>query len=50
ISNFRYQAIIISPEQMMKPSGDFKYLLKDQLFVLHIISIMIDEAHCLPQD
>ncbi|KAF8836717.1 hypothetical protein BDN67DRAFT_992040 [Paxillus ammoniavirescens] len=49
ISNFRYRGIIISPEQIMKPGGDFQCLLKDQLFVSHIISIVIDEAHCLTE-
>ncbi|KIK80141.1 hypothetical protein PAXRUDRAFT_159465, partial [Paxillus rubicundulus Ve08.2h10] len=49
ISNFRYRAIIISPEQMMKPGGDFERLLKDQLFISHLISIVIDEAHCLTE-
>ncbi|KIK80183.1 hypothetical protein PAXRUDRAFT_159347, partial [Paxillus rubicundulus Ve08.2h10] len=42
-------AIIISPEQMMKPGGDFEHLLKDQLFISHLISIVIDEAHCLTE-
>ncbi|KIK91053.1 hypothetical protein PAXRUDRAFT_150406, partial [Paxillus rubicundulus Ve08.2h10] len=41
--------IIISPKWMMKPGGDFECLLKDQLFVSHIISIVIDEAHCLTE-
>jgi len=31
----------------MKPSGEFKKILKDMHFASRIISIVIDEAHCL---
>ncbi|KIK18682.1 hypothetical protein PISMIDRAFT_108930, partial [Pisolithus microcarpus 441] len=47
ISTFQYRVIIISPEQLMKPDGGFETLLKNPLFVTWIISIVIDEAHCL---
>ncbi|KAI5992437.1 P-loop containing nucleoside triphosphate hydrolase protein [Pisolithus albus] len=47
ISTFKYQVIVISPEQVMKPDGGFKKLLKGPLFMQWIISIVIDEAHCL---
>jgi len=38
---------VVSPEQLMKPDREFEQLLKNQLFVSQIISIVIDEAHCL---
>ncbi|KIK20561.1 hypothetical protein PISMIDRAFT_71516, partial [Pisolithus microcarpus 441] len=47
ISAFDYRVIVISPEQVMKPDGGFEKLLKNSLFVTWIISIVIDEAHCL---
>ncbi|KAI6004190.1 P-loop containing nucleoside triphosphate hydrolase protein [Pisolithus albus] len=47
ISAFKYQVVVISPEQIMKPDGGFERLLKNPLFTQCIISIIIDEAHCL---
>ncbi|KIM55781.1 hypothetical protein SCLCIDRAFT_133998, partial [Scleroderma citrinum Foug A] len=47
LANFTYRAIIVSPEQLMKPNGDFEKRLKCSLFTARIISIVIDEAHCL---
>ncbi|KAI6097399.1 P-loop containing nucleoside triphosphate hydrolase protein, partial [Pisolithus croceorrhizus] len=44
---FKYQVIVISPEQIMRPDGGFKRLLKSPLFIQQIISIVIDEVHCL---
>lgn len=49
IGSFQYDTIVISPEQMMKPNGNFEKLLKNPLFTSRIISIVIDEAHCLTQ-
>ncbi|KIM61142.1 hypothetical protein SCLCIDRAFT_9509 [Scleroderma citrinum Foug A] len=49
IGSFQYDAIVISPEQMMKPNSNFEKLLKNPLFTSRIISIVIDEAHCLTQ-
>ncbi|KAF8549004.1 hypothetical protein OG21DRAFT_1478995 [Imleria badia] len=43
----KYRVIVISPEQMMKPEGEFEKILKDVQFSSHILSIVIDEAHCL---
>ncbi|KAG1882360.1 hypothetical protein F4604DRAFT_1577475, partial [Suillus subluteus] len=40
-------AVPVSPEQIMKPNGEFEKLLKNDLFVTQIISIVIDEVHCL---
>ncbi|KIK90932.1 hypothetical protein PAXRUDRAFT_104678, partial [Paxillus rubicundulus Ve08.2h10] len=39
----------ISPEQIMKPDGEFERLLKNQLFMACVISVMIDKAHCLTE-
>ncbi|KAI5999082.1 P-loop containing nucleoside triphosphate hydrolase protein, partial [Pisolithus albus] len=47
IGAFQYRVIVISPKQIMRPEGGFEKLLKNQLFVSRIISIVIDEAHCL---
>ena len=33
----------------MKPNGEFEKLLKNRLFASRIISIIIDEAHCLTE-
>ncbi|KAI6130826.1 hypothetical protein EV401DRAFT_1850951, partial [Pisolithus croceorrhizus] len=47
ISAVKYQVVVISPEQIMKPDGGFERLLKSLLFTQQIISIIIDKAHCL---
>ncbi|KIK32303.1 hypothetical protein CY34DRAFT_27239 [Suillus luteus UH-Slu-Lm8-n1] len=47
IAMLKYRAIAISPEQIMKPDGSFEKLLKNALFASRLISIIIDEAHCL---
>ncbi|KAF8546526.1 hypothetical protein OG21DRAFT_1426771 [Imleria badia] len=47
IEDLKFQAVIISPEQMMKPGGGFKALLKKKQFIDHIIAIILDEAHCI---
>ncbi|KAI6002189.1 P-loop containing nucleoside triphosphate hydrolase protein [Pisolithus orientalis] len=49
ISTFQYRVGIISPKQLMQPEGGFEKLLKNPLFVLWIISIVIDEVHCLTE-
>ena len=43
----KYQAVIISPEQMMKPGGRFEALLRKKKFTDQIVSIVFDEAHCI---
>ncbi|KAG1809076.1 uncharacterized protein BJ212DRAFT_1448834 [Suillus subaureus] len=43
----KYQAIIISPEQLMKPREEFETLLCKPLFAQQIIGIIFDEAHCI---
>ncbi|KIK77552.1 hypothetical protein PAXRUDRAFT_97067, partial [Paxillus rubicundulus Ve08.2h10] len=47
ISTFHYIVIVISLEQVMKPDRESEKLLKNPLFAMWIISIVIDEAHCL---
>ncbi|KAG1837971.1 hypothetical protein DFJ58DRAFT_718801 [Suillus subalutaceus] len=43
----KYQGVIISPEQLMKPGGEFKKLLCKPLFTQQIIGIIFDEVHCI---
>ncbi|KAI5993424.1 P-loop containing nucleoside triphosphate hydrolase protein [Pisolithus albus] len=47
IEALTYQAIITSPEQIMKPGGKFEALLKKKAFVDQIMGIVFDEAHCI---
>ncbi|KAI6119773.1 P-loop containing nucleoside triphosphate hydrolase protein [Pisolithus croceorrhizus] len=47
IDTFEFRAIIVSPEQLMKPNGEFEKCLRNPLFTSRIISIIINEAHCL---
>ncbi|KIK72327.1 hypothetical protein PAXRUDRAFT_180866, partial [Paxillus rubicundulus Ve08.2h10] len=47
IETFKYRAIIVSPEQLMKPNGEFEKRLKNSLFASQVISVVINEAHCL---
>ncbi|KIK71721.1 hypothetical protein PAXRUDRAFT_182019, partial [Paxillus rubicundulus Ve08.2h10] len=47
IETFKYRAIIVSPEQLMKPNGEFEKRLTNSLFASRVISVVIDEAHCL---
>ncbi|KAG1889798.1 uncharacterized protein F5891DRAFT_900330, partial [Suillus fuscotomentosus] len=48
-ANFSYRAVAVSPEQIMKPNGDFEKLLKDPLFASYLVGIIIDEAHCITE-
>lgn len=45
----KYRAIVVNPEELMRPEGGFQSLFKNQLFTDAIISIIIDEAHCVSQ-
>ncbi|KAF8152224.1 P-loop containing nucleoside triphosphate hydrolase protein [Crassisporium funariophilum] len=47
IENFKYQAVIISPEQMTKSEGGFERLTKNSSFTERIISTIFDEAHTI---
>ncbi|KIK73732.1 hypothetical protein PAXRUDRAFT_96792, partial [Paxillus rubicundulus Ve08.2h10] len=49
IRAFHYRTIVVSPKQIMKPDGDFKSLLKSLLFISRVVSIVIDEVHCLTE-
>ncbi|KAG1852967.1 hypothetical protein C8R48DRAFT_611285, partial [Suillus tomentosus] len=47
IENLEYRVVVISPEQVMKDGGGFERLLKNPLFVSHLMGMVIDEAHCV---
>src|SRR5258705_1038613 len=47
IANLEYRAVIISPEQLMKPRGEIEKLLTNVEFTSHIIGFVFDEAHCI---
>ena len=47
IENLKYQTVIISPEQLMKPGGEFEHLLQKWTFTDRIVSIIVIEAHCI---
>ncbi|KIK75834.1 hypothetical protein PAXRUDRAFT_171534 [Paxillus rubicundulus Ve08.2h10] len=49
IAALQYRVIVISPKQIMKPDGEFERLLKNQLFVACVVSMVINEAHCLTE-
>ncbi|KAI0724969.1 P-loop containing nucleoside triphosphate hydrolase protein, partial [Fomitopsis betulina] len=49
IGKGKYCMIIVSPEQLMKDGRGFKKLFKQSAFTLRLISIVIDEAHCISQ-
>ncbi|KAG2033587.1 hypothetical protein BDR03DRAFT_840760, partial [Suillus americanus] len=49
IKALKYRAIAVSPEQIMKPNGDFEKLLKDPLFTSFLVGIVIDEVHCVTE-
>ncbi|KAG1905441.1 uncharacterized protein F5891DRAFT_976372 [Suillus fuscotomentosus] len=38
---------LISPEQVMKDGEGFERLLKNPLFVSHLMGVVIDKAHCV---
>ncbi|KAF8837391.1 hypothetical protein BDN67DRAFT_873341, partial [Paxillus ammoniavirescens] len=47
IANLKYHAVIVSPEQLMKPRGEFQKLLTKEEFTSHVIGFVFDEAHCI---
>ncbi|KIJ12990.1 hypothetical protein PAXINDRAFT_14203 [Paxillus involutus ATCC 200175] len=47
IANLEYRAVIVSPEQLMKPGGEFQKLLTKEEFTSHVISFVFDEAYCI---
>ncbi|KAM6490855.1 P-loop containing nucleoside triphosphate hydrolase protein [Amanita muscaria] len=49
IASLRYCVIIVNPEELMRPNGGFEKLFRDKMFNQHLISIIVDEAHCISQ-
>ncbi|KIL57950.1 hypothetical protein M378DRAFT_188349 [Amanita muscaria Koide BX008] len=49
IADFKYRVIVVNPEELMRPGGGFESLFKKKSFADKIISIIIDEAHCVSQ-
>ncbi|KAG0694255.1 P-loop containing nucleoside triphosphate hydrolase protein [Suillus ampliporus] len=47
IEDSHYCGIITSPEQLMKPGGEFEKLLRNINFASKLIGIIFDEAHCI---
>lgn len=47
IANLEYRTVIVSPEQLMKPEGEFQKLLTKEEFTSHVIGFVFDEAHCI---
>ncbi|KAG2079381.1 P-loop containing nucleoside triphosphate hydrolase protein [Suillus cothurnatus] len=47
IEDMKYCAVIISPEQLMKPGGEFEKMLHKLEFASRVIGIVFDEAHCI---
>ncbi|KAG1763647.1 hypothetical protein EV702DRAFT_1219569 [Suillus placidus] len=47
IEDLKYLVIIVSPEQLMKPGGEFEKLLRKPEFAKQIIGFVFDEAHCV---
>lgn len=43
----KYRVVITNPEMMFEKNGRFLSLLRNQLFLRNLISIIIDEAHCV---
>ncbi|KAG1906202.1 uncharacterized protein F5891DRAFT_1182425 [Suillus fuscotomentosus] len=43
IKALKYRAVAVSPEQIMRPNGDFEKLLKDPLFASYLVGIIIDD-------
>jgi superfamily II DNA helicase RecQ len=49
IADLKYRVIVVNPEELMRPGGGFESLFKKKSFADKIISIIIDEAHCVSQ-
>ena len=44
-----YRVIVVNPEVLMHENGIFEHLFKNTTFMSSVISIVIDEAHCVSQ-
>ncbi|KAI6105329.1 hypothetical protein F5141DRAFT_1005968, partial [Pisolithus sp. B1] len=49
ISAFKYQVVVVSPEQIMKADGGFERLLKSPPFTQQIISIITNWGELWPE-
>lgn len=47
IAQHKYRIIITNPETMLDKNGRFLRILKDQSFLCKLITVIIDEAHCV---
>ncbi|KAF9804519.1 hypothetical protein IEO21_09343 [Rhodonia placenta] len=47
IEDGKYRAIVVNPEELMKPGGGFERLWKKPSFTSRLISVVWDEAHCV---
>ena len=47
IASLKYCVIVVNPEELMCPEGGFQSLFKNKLFTDAILSIIINEVHCL---
>ena len=47
--SFKYRVIVVNPEALMKPGGIFEELFKNKIFMSSVISLIIDEVHCISQ-
>ena len=45
----KYRAIVVNLEELMRLGGGFESLFKNKNFTDAILSIIIDEAHCVSQ-
>ncbi|KIL56654.1 hypothetical protein M378DRAFT_39791, partial [Amanita muscaria Koide BX008] len=49
ILSLTYRTIVVNPEVLMRENGIFEQLFKNKTFMSSVISIVIDEAHCISQ-
>lgn len=49
ILSLTYRTIVVNPEVLMRENGVFEQLFKNKTFMSSVISIIIDEAHCISQ-
>ncbi|KAL6297986.1 P-loop containing nucleoside triphosphate hydrolase protein [Sparassis latifolia] len=47
IEDGTYRAVVVSPEQVLKPGGGFERLWKNANLMSNVLSIVWDEGHCV---
>lgn len=47
VAEGKYRAVTVNPEVLMKDSGPFEKLWKNEYFASHVISLIWDESHCI---